>query len=258
MMDNITLNNIETMLKAGKREDGRGIDDFRNIEIETGIIEKAEGSAKVRVGKTEILVGVKILVGEPFSDTPNQGVLMTGAELTAMSNDAFESGPPGEDAIGLARVVDRTIREGQLIDVEKLCIKEGEKVWMVYIDIYSMNFDGNAVDAATLGAVAALATAKMPEYDAKTDSVNRDNMKKSLPINGRAVSVTLSKIADAIVVDATEQEEKATKSKLTVGVKDGRIVALQMGGDGGMSDKDLDEMLERAIKQSKKLLKYVK
>ena len=36
-------------------------------------------------------------------------------------------------------------------------------------DIYSINDDGNLLDAANLGAIAALKTAKMPKYDSKEE-----------------------------------------------------------------------------------------
>lgn len=45
--------------EAGVRGDGRGPLDFRQIEIETGVIAQATGSARVRLGTTDVLVGVK-------------------------------------------------------------------------------------------------------------------------------------------------------------------------------------------------------
>lgn len=255
-MNNVTLKNILELLKDGKRLDGRKIDEFRDIEIETNVISKAEGSARVKLGKTEVLVGVKVNLGKPYPDSPDKGVLMTGLELSPMSCSEFESGPPREKAIEISRVIDRTIREGKIIEVSKLCIEAGEKVWMVFVDVYTMNFDGNLIDAATLGAMAALMTAKLPRLE--NDEVIRTDLKESLPVNGLAVASTFLKVGDKIIVDPTKDEEDASVSRLAVGIKDGNIVALQMGGDLGISDKELDDILERAIKHSKKLLKYLK
>ncbi|MDD2936345.1 MAG: RNA-binding protein, partial [Candidatus Methanomethylophilaceae archaeon] len=72
---------IVNLLKEGKRTDGRGVADFRDISFELGLIESADGSAKVRLGDTTVIAGVKMLPGTPFPDTPNSGVLTTGAEL---------------------------------------------------------------------------------------------------------------------------------------------------------------------------------
>jgi len=255
MISNITKKAIEDFLKDGRRLDGRKPDEFRKIKVETGVVEKAEGSAIVSIGDSQVIVGVKLDVGEPFPDTPDKGVLMTGAELTAMSSGEFESGPPGEDAIEVARVVDRAIRESEVINLEKLCITPGEKVWMVFVDIYTLNANGNIFDAACLAAMAALSTARLPEY--KDGEIIRDS-KKKLPVDGTVVSATFAKIGGHIVVDPTMEEEEASSARITVGVKDGNIVSLQKGGDGGFSDKEIEEVLGRAIKHSKNLLKALK
>ena len=134
MMSEIKRDHIMNLLADGKRQDGRGITDVRKIQVETNCIESADGSARVKLGRTEVIAGVKIIPGTPFGDTPNIGVLTTGAELIPMAHPTFESGPPGEDAIELARVVDRGIRESGMVDVEKLCIVPGEEVWMCFVD----------------------------------------------------------------------------------------------------------------------------
>ncbi|MCL7414129.1 MAG: RNA-binding protein, partial [ANME-2 cluster archaeon] len=115
---------IRLILK-GERLDGRKPEETRNIFIETGIIDKAEGSARVEIGDTKIIAGVKIQPGTPFPDTPDVGVIITSLELIPLASPEFESGPPRENAIELARVTDRGVRESGAIDLKKLCIKEG-------------------------------------------------------------------------------------------------------------------------------------
>ena len=63
---NVKKKRITELLANGKRTDGRGITEYREIQVEAGGIEKAEGSARVRLGKTEIIVGVKIGTGTPY------------------------------------------------------------------------------------------------------------------------------------------------------------------------------------------------
>lgn len=256
MIDKVTLKLMTDSFKNGTRLDGRKLDEFRDIKIETGVIEKAEGSAMVSLGDSKVLVGVKVNPGEPYSDSPNEGVLMVGAELTAYSNDSFETGPPKEGAIELARVVDRAIREAKILDVSKLVIKSGEKVWLVFVDIYTINANGNIFDAATLGAMAALQTAKLPIF--KEDEVIRENLKDPLPTNGTVVSSTFVKVGDSIIVDPTMKEELALNARLTIGIKEGNIVSLQKGGDFGFKDDELEAMFDRALAHSKKLLKALK
>lgn len=257
MISDITKESIAEFLAQGKRFDDRDIDEFRDVTIETDVVDKAEGSAMVSLGDSRVIVGVKMSVGTPFPDTPDKGVLITNTELTPLSSDEFEPGPPGEDATEIARVVDRAIREAGIIDLEKLCIEEGEAVWMVFIDIYTLNANGNLFDAGALGAMAALMTAKMPKYE--DERVNYEERDGPLPVKGKAVSATLAKIGETIIVDPTRKEEKALDARLTVGVnQDGNIVSLQKGGDGGLTDAELEEMLDRALKHSEKLLKALK
>jgi len=116
----------------GKRFDNRKPDEFREITIETGVAKNAEGSARVKIGKTEVLVGVKMNIGEPYPDSPDKGNLMTTAELLPLSSPRIQLGRPGIESIELARVIDRGIRESKFIQLDKLCIKKGEKVWNVF------------------------------------------------------------------------------------------------------------------------------
>ena len=106
IMSEIKRDHMLKLIEEGKRLDGRGVTDVREIKVVTNVIESADGSARVKMGKTEVIAGVKIIPGTPFPDTPDVGVLTTGAELIPMAHPTFESGPPGEDAIELARVVD--------------------------------------------------------------------------------------------------------------------------------------------------------
>src|SRR4030042_5809514 len=141
---------IAQLIDKEKRVDGRKPNEYREIKVEQGIIERAEGSARVRLGKTEIVVGVKVEMGEPFSDTPNEGVLTVNADFVPLASPDFEAGPPDETSIALARIVDRGIKESKAIDTGKLCVEPGKKVFVVFVDIYVLNHDGNLIDASAL------------------------------------------------------------------------------------------------------------
>ena len=114
----ITKESIINLAVNDKREDGRELDEYRDISIETDVISKAEGSARVKIGDTQVIVGIKPQIGAPFPDTPDLGVLMTNCEMLPMADPTFEPGPPSEDSIELARVVDRGIRESELVDLD--------------------------------------------------------------------------------------------------------------------------------------------
>ena len=260
----ITGNRIREYLEQGKRFDGRKLDEFRDIVIETGVSKNAEGSARVKLGNTEVLVGVKLGIGEPYADSPNKGNLMVTSELMPLSSKRFESGPPTIQSIELARVIDRMIRESKIIDLEKLCIEEGKKVWTVFIDIYSMNADGNLLDAAGIGAVLALKNAKIPKYDKKEEKVLYGELsdvsiplKKDLPI-----SITVHKLGKNLIVDPTLEEEDISETRMTIGIINGSIHSMQKGNAGAFSMEEFDQAVDLAEKVWKdvftKLEKHLK
>jgi exosome complex component RRP42 len=249
---------ITTYLEKNIRYDGRKITDYREITVETGISKSAEGSARVKIGNTEILVGVKMAVEKPYPDTPNQGNLMVNAELTPMSSPDFETGPPGEQAIELARVIDRGIRESEAVDREKLVIEAGEKVWSVMIDIISINDDGNLFDAAGLAALAALQDARFPEYDGeKVDYMKKTN--KKLPLTKQPLPITVLKIGKHLVVDPLSTEEELMDARLTItSTEKGQLCSLQKGGKIPLTQQEITHMIDLAVEKATALRGKIK
>src|SRR3990167_81987 len=206
---------IISLLNAGTRLDGRKLIEYRKpIGVEHNVIKTAEGSARVKIGETEVIVGIKMNVGEPYPDTPNEGTIIVGAELIPLSNPEFELGPPGIQAIELARVVDRGIRESKALDFRKLCITPKEKIWMVIIDICPINDAGNLFDASSLAAIAALKNTKYPTFDGEKIDYKEKTSKK-LDLEKTPIAVTVIKIGDKFIVDPDIEEEKAVDARLT-------------------------------------------
>lgn len=250
---------VRELLEQGKRADGRALDKFRKVDIEINPYEKPEGCAIVTIGKSKVMAGVKMNVGEPFSDRPDEGVLMVNAELSPLASPDFETGPPKVESIELARVVDRGIRESKAMDVKKLCIKEGEKVWMIFVDVHILNHDGNLIDAAGLAAIAALLNARFPEYDKKTELVdNSKKTKNKLPLQAKPVPVTVSKFGEQLFVDANLEEQGLVKSSMVITTdEDGNLCALQKLGTEGLSEEDILKMWELSVKKGKELRKLL-
>ncbi len=252
----VTEERIRKYLEEGKRFDGRKPDEFRDIIIETGVSKNAEGSVRVKLGKTEVLVGVKMGTVEPYPDSPDKGNLMVTAEFLPLSSPRFELGPPKINSIELGRVIDRIIRESKFIELEKLCIKEGEKVWSVFIDIYSINDDGNLLDAAGIGAIAALKIAKIPKYDEKEDKIIFGEWtSKPIPLTKETpLSITLHKVGGTIIVDPDREEEDVSEARVTIGSSETFISSMQKGGDKELKVEEINSMIDLSEKVYKKML----
>ncbi len=255
----IERKNLMELLANGKRIDGRGLTDYRPLIIEKNVIEKANGSAQIKLGKTKVMVGVKVETGAPFSDTPDEGVLMVNAELVPLASPTFEPGPPDENAIELARVVDRGLRESKALDLKKLCIKEGEKVFIVFVDIYVLDYDGNLIDASAMAALTALLTTKIRAYEVKDGELTYKNEFIPLPIQNYPIPVTFAKINDALLVDPLMEEERVMDARLTLTIdKDGNLCAIQKGGLKELTlnevEKAVNIAIEKASENRKKIL----
>ncbi len=248
VLSEIKRNYILRKLKEGQRGDGRTLTAFREISITTNYIPRSAGSAYVKLGRTKVVAGIKVESGEPFPDTPNQGVLTTNVELLPMAFPTFEAGPPNEGSIEIARVVDRGIRESKMIDLESLVIEPGKKVWIIFADIDVIDFDGNLIDACTLAVVSALRSAIVPG--------SKEGSKDfQLPVRSLPISVTMVKIGDEIVADPDLEEEQLSTARVTVTTtEDGHIRAMQKGDTGFFT---LDE-IRKAIKISSNTGKQIR
>jgi exosome complex component RRP42 len=250
-------------LEQGKRFDGRKPEEFREITVQTNISESAEGSCALKIGKTEVYAGIKMSVIEPYADGPNEGTLSVGLELGAMADDDFDLGAPRIDAIEMARVIDRGVRESGVIDWEKLCIKSGEKVWQINLDIYAINNDGNLFDAAALAALVVLSNARLPVYNTETGKIEHEFTDKKLPLikENMSFNLTIHKIGNAFVFDPSLEEEEVSDYRLGIALADNkgepRITAMQKGKSGAISESDMEKILNLVESNFKELNKRV-
>jgi len=254
LISDVRRDYILRLLENDKRIDGRRLDEGRDVEIEVGVIRKAEGSAKVKLGDTQVLVGVKLEIGEPFPDSPNRGVLTTSTELLPVASPVFEPGPPNEDAIELARVIDRGIRSSEAVDLESLCIIEGEKVWVLFIDIHVLDDDGNIMDASSIASIAALYDTKVPKTLVENGKVEILDEYEPLAVRKTPISVTIAKVGNKLVLDPNHEEELVMDSRITVTLsEENEVCSIQKGGSGTISERDVLESLEIARNRFKEV-----
>jgi exosome complex component RRP42 len=250
---------VRKLVEENSRMDDRKFDEFRPISLETNVIKNAEGSARVRIGNSHVLVGVKMSVGTPFPDVPDEGVLVVNTELSPVASPDFEPGPPREDSIEISRVTDRGIRESKCIELDKLCIESGEKVWVVNVDIQAMDYDGNFIDAASLGAIAALMTAEIPKYDKENESVVYEEKTGKLPVSDKPIAITVGKINGSLLIDPNLEEEQNLDARITITTNNnGDICSIQKGGDGYFTSEEVLKAADLSILKGKELRKLIK
>lgn len=251
-------NYLLDLLSKGERDDGREFWEGRNVQVIPNVIKKAEGSTMVKWGDTVVLAGVKAQLGTPFPDTPGSGVITVNVELSPISSPSHESGPPGPQAIELARVVDRGIRESQVIPMKdpKLCVIPGKKVWILFVDIYILDDGGNLIDASALAAISALANTHLSkvEIDETNDEVTTLDETEPLPRNGSVASMTYAKINDYIVYDPNLIEDRGKTARISFGIADnGLVCSMQKGESGTFVEEEIMEIIEKASVRAQEL-----
>ncbi|WP_428324655.1 exosome complex protein Rrp42 [Nitrosopumilus sp.] len=260
VIDELKRNQILELLEQGKRVDGRALDETREVSIETNAIPKANGSARVRLGDTEVVCGVKIQPDRPFPDTGDKGLFICTAELLPLSHPTVETGPPGPEVIELARVVDRGIRESHMIDVSQLVIEKDKSVIGVFADNVVVDYDGNLFDACSYAATAALLSSKSPKWnwvdEAPTLAEGED---VDVPITTIPVSVTMAKIGNHIIVDPNGDEWASMDARITItSDSDGNICALQKGGNDGFTQDEIVQCGEISVRVGAKIREKLK
>lgn len=242
------------LLGKGKRFDGRQLDETRRVDVKTDVIEKANGSAIVTLGNTKVIAGVKVATGTPFPDTPDKGVLMVGAEVLPLAAAYVEAGPPDEGAIELARVVDRGVRESEMINLESLVIKEGKHVYTVFVDVNVLNVDGNLFDATSYAVVSALLTAKMPKFVLEGDTVKDSGVVLPVPVTKIPISITIARVGSVLIADPTSEEEAVMDSRITLTTDDeSNICAGQKGEPGAFPPDQILQAAEMAIRRGREV-----
>lgn len=247
---------IRRMIKSGKRSDDRKLDEYRQIDFIADYVPRAEGSCLAKLGDTQVLVGIKTAVLEPYPDTPDQGTMSVGCELGPLASPNFQTGPPDAISIEIARVVDRGVRESKMLNADKLCITPKEKVWNVFIDIHLLDDHGNMIDAASLAAVKALLGARFPKYDG--EKITYGEKAEALPIQDKPVSSTFAKVDGIIILDPSYEEEKAMDARFTVVTdQNENICAIQKGGTGSFLKSEIEYIVETAIKRGNEMRKLL-
>src|ERR671912_672250 len=239
------------LITNGKRLDGRNLEDTRDLQIEVDIIKKADGSAKVKLGNSEVIAGIKVETGEPFEGLENKGALIVTAEVLPIASPYIEPGPPDEEVVELARVVDRGVRESEMIDLEKLVLVPGKIVYTIFVDCSVLNADGNLFDATSYATVAALLTSKLPIFEMQDEKVVDSGNTQPMPVTSVPVSITAARIGDSVLIDPSAEEEACMDSRITITTTDEGFCATQKGHTGSFTPDQIKKAAEAATIKGK-------
>jgi exosome complex component RRP42 len=130
---------------------------------------------------------------------------------------------------------------------------------MIFIDLHILDYDGNLMDAAVLGAVAALLDTKIPKATVVDDEIviDRETM-EPLPIRDKALMCTFAKIGEQMVLDPSLDEEEILSARISIGMTaSGNICALQKGGETPLTKEEIMNAVKVTEEKTKELMEYL-
>ncbi|CAO3598585.1 unnamed protein product [Absidia cylindrospora] len=259
---------IEQGVEQNCRADGRGRLEYRHIVLELGLLSQASGSARCRLGDSDVLVGIKVEIGDVDQENPNVGRVVCNVECSPSASQQFE-GRGAEDMNNVLTLALDWLYNGPQcgFDLEKLCIIPGQQCWVIYIDAMVMDCAGNLLDCIVMTTRAALYNTRIPKTeiqdlgDGEFEFDVMDDIEDAEPIVGwdrSPISVTLYKVGDRYIIDPTILEELCSQVTLTVGVnKEGQVCGIQKSANGSIDPSLLTEMIQSATSLAKPLLQQL-
>eukprot|EP00882_Tetradesmus_deserticola_P005713 GHRQ01006015.1.p1 GENE.GHRQ01006015.1~~GHRQ01006015.1.p1 ORF type:complete len:283 (+),score=101.25 GHRQ01006015.1:153-1001(+) len=242
------------------RTDGRSRAQYRPLELEANVVAQADGSARLHLGPTDVLVGVKVELGVPDSSSPNRGQVHVSVECSSCASPEFK-GRGGEDwGIELARALESSLvgapAAGCGLDLAALCLVPGKTCWLVYVDALVLNDGGNVLDALSIAARAALALTRVYKVEVSMNEDDEPEVELSgeregapLDASNVPVIVTVSQVGNRSVVDLAAEEEPCASACLHVAVNSkARVVGMTKSGSSGLDPSLTQEMVEVAQK----------
>lgn len=246
---------VHGVKEEGLRLDGRSCDDYRCIELETGLLSNTFGSSRLRLGNTELLAGIKVELGVPNPIAPDEGWVEFHIDCSPNASPAFQ-GRGGQDLSNeVCCHLSRIFNNKNAVDLKQLCIVPHHHCWVVHVDVIVLEYGGNLFDSISLAVKGALYNCGIPnvnvtpgdegEYDINLPDDPSDVNK--LKLTNCPVLVTISKIGSRHIVDATLEEECCSNASLIVGVTSkGVFTGMKKIGGGSLLPESIKEMLETA------------
>jgi exosome complex component RRP41 len=206
----------------GKRTDGRGIDDLREVKITVGTVKNADGSAFIEFGKNKILAAVygPREVHPKHMAQSDRCVLRCRYHMSPFSTDTRKNPAPSRREVEISKVMREALEPAVMLeDYPRAAID-------VFVEV--LQSDGGSRCAGITAASVALADAGI-------------NMRDLV------AACAAGKVDEKIVLDINDTEDKEGGADMPVAYlpRLEQVTLLQL--DGNLSADQFSECLDKAI-----------
>jgi len=257
------------------RTDGRLLNSIRKTIITTGSLRNTtEGSSLVKMGNTSVICGIKAEVtvpkGKQYSsenemrmgtneeqgEGADEGFYIITVELPSICSPRFQHWSDSQKDVSTIQFhIQNTLEQYKVIDKKELCIEKGTVVWVLYIDIFVLEHDGNLLDACFIAALAALDNLELPAVELVNDVVKVVENRTTTRLNLTHFPIPLSfvTLTNYTLIDPTSEEEDLSSTHFTfIFNEKGKLCSFyKPGGDPLSSQSQLKECIpfakQRAI-----------
>jgi ribonuclease PH len=222
------------------RPDGRKLDELRPVEIATGYLKTAEGSALITIGNTQVLCAASVETSvPPFLRNTGKGwvtaeySMLPRATSTRTTREVAKGRPSGRTH-EIQRLIGRSLRA--VIDLGAL----GER--SIILDCDVIQADGGTRVASITGAYVALALAvkQMQKY----------KMVSKSPLTGAVAAISVGMLRGEAILDLCYEEDSSADVDANVVMTDGgRFIEFQATAEHkSFDDTEMGHMTELARK----------
>lgn len=153
---------LHTALKSQLRLNGRSLMQLRDISIYLSPTEY--GYVEVSFGSTKLSVRISASITKPYEDRPFEGIFVINSEISPMASLKFDTTrSQQQDEVLISRIIEKSIRRSNALDLENLCIIAGEQCWEITADLNFWNYDGGMIDIGCFATMLALSHFKKPD-----------------------------------------------------------------------------------------------
>ncbi|AGO60997.1 exosome complex exonuclease Rrp41 [Ferroplasma acidarmanus] len=199
--------NIKLMREDGLRLDGRSLNEMRPIKIQTGVVERADGSAFIEWGANKIIVAVYVREAYPkHAQNIDRAIVKARYNMSGYSVEERKRPGPDRRTMEISKVVSEALSSAIVL----------EKLPRAEIDVFIQVLEA---DAGTR--IASLTASSVAVADA------------GVPMRDLVVGCTAGKADGKIVLDLSKDEDNFGQADIPMAIlpRTGKVVLLQLDGD---------------------------
>lgn len=212
----------EELLKDGKRLDGRGKEDLREVKIEAGTLKRADGSAYLEWGGNKVIAAVygPRECYPRHERNPYKARLNYNYRLAPFSVDDRKSPKPSRRATEISKVSREALEETLFLQYFP----------NTTIDVYAVVLEAEAGTRC-----AAITASSVALADA------------GIPMRGLVTSCAAGKIGEEVVLDLAKEEDQQGQADLPIAYLPHKDEISLMQMDGDLTPEEYEEALDLAV-----------